>query len=251
MKKIPQVSIILPNYNSHRFIKKTIRSVINQNFYSWELIIVDDASNEKTKIILKRIQRYKKIRIYWLSKNKGAGYCRNFAIKKSKSKYIAFIDSDDIWKKNKLKNQINFMKKNDHQFTYTNYETFGDKNKKVNNPKKLSYSSFIKNTSIATSTMMIKTKKINDIKFTNTKICEDYYFKCKLLKKVNFAFCLNQYLTKYRVRKNSLQSNNLKNFYWIWKINRDYNKLSFLNNLLSLLFISLNSLKKYGGKNIF
>ena len=98
---------------------------------------------------------------------------------------------------------------------------------------------------------MIKTKKINDIKFTNTKICEDYYFKCKLLKKVNFAFCLNQYLTKYRVRKNSLQSNNLKNFYWIWKINRDYNKLSFLNNLLSLLFISLNSLKKYGGKNIF
>ena len=251
MKKIPQVSIILPNYNSHIFIKKTIRSVINQNFYSWELIIVDDASNEKTKIILKRIQRYKKIRIYWLSKNKGAGYCRNFAIKKSKSKYIAFIDSDDIWKKNKLKNQINFMKKNDHQFTYTNYETFGDKNKKVNNPKKLSYSSFIKNTSIATSTMMIKREKINDIKFTNTKICEDYYFKCKLLKKVNFAFCLNQYLTKYRVRKNSLQSNNLKNFYWIWKINRDYNKLSFLNNLLSLLFISFNSLKKYGGKNIF
>ena len=98
---------------------------------------------------------------------------------------------------------------------------------------------------------MIKRKKINDIKFTNTKICEDYYFKCKLLKKVNFAFCLNQYLTKYRVRKNSMQSNNLKNFYWIWKINRDYNKLSFLNNLLSLLFISLNSLKKYGGKNIF
>ena len=143
------------------------------------------------------------------------------------------------------------MKKNDHQFTYTNYETFGDKNKKVNNPKKLSYSSFIQNTSIATSTMMIKRGKINDIKFTNTKICEDYYFKCKLLKKVNFAFCLNQYLTKYRVRKNSMQSNNLKNFYWIWKINRDYNKLSFLNNLLSLLFISLNSLKKYGGKNIF
>ena len=143
------------------------------------------------------------------------------------------------------------MKKNDHQFTYTNYETFGDKNKKVNNPKKLSYSSFIKNTSIATSTMMIQRKKINDIKFTNTKICEDYFFKCKLLKKVKFAFCLNQYLTKYRVRKNSMQSNNLKNFYWIWKINRDYNKLSFLNNLLSLLFISLNSLKKYGGKNIF
>ena len=251
MKKNSVVSIILPNYNSYPFIKKTIKSIIDQSYENWKLFLVDDCSNKKTRTLLKKLKNNKKIKIYWLKKNRGAGYCRNFALKKINSKYIAFIDSDDLWKKNKLKNQINFMKKNDYQFTYTNYETFGDKNKKINNPKKLSYSSFIKNTSIATSTMMIKRKKINDIKFTNTKICEDYYFKCKLLKKVNFAFCLNQYLTKYRVRKNSLQSNNLKNFYWIWKINRDYNKLSFLNNLLSLLFISLNSLKKYGGKNIF
>ena len=251
MKKNSVVSIILPNYNSHQFIKKTIKSIINQSYSNWKLFLVDDCSDKKTRTLLKKLKNNKKIKIYWLKKNRGAGYCRNFALKKINSKYIAFIDSDDLWKKNKLKNQINFMKKNDHQFTYTNYETFGDKNKKVNNPMKLSYSSFIKNTSIATSTMMIKRRKINDIKFTNTKICEDYYFKCKLLKKVNFAFCLNQYLTKYRVRKNSLQSNNLKNFYWIWRINRDYNKLSFLNNLISLLFISLNSLKKYGGKNIF
>ena len=251
MKKNAVVSIILPNYNSHPFIKKTIKSIINQTYTNWKLFLVDDCSNKQTRTLLKTLKNNKKIKIYWLKKNRGAGYCRNFALKKINSKYIAFIDSDDLWKKNKLKNQINFMKKNDHQFTYTNYETFGDKNKKINNPRKLSYSSFIKNTSIATSTMMIKRKRINDIKFTNTKICEDYYFKCKLLKKVNFAFCLNQYLTKYRVRKNSLQSNNLKNFYWIWKINKDYNKLSFLNNVLSLLFISLNSLKKYGGKNIF
>ena len=251
MKKNSVVSIILPNYNSYPFIKKTIKSIIDQSYENWKLFLVDDCSDKKTRTLLKELKNNKKIKIYWLKKNRGAGYCRNFALKKINSKYIAFIDSDDLWKRNKLKNQINFMKKNDHQFTYTNYETFGDKNKKVNNPKKLSYSSFIKNTSIATSTMMIQRKKINDIKFTNTKICEDYFFKCKLLKKVKFAFCLNQYLTKYRVRKNSLQSNNLKNFYWIWRINRDYNKLSFLNNLLSLLFISLNSLKKYGGKNIF
>ena len=143
------------------------------------------------------------------------------------------------------------MMKNNYSFSYTNYETFGDKIKKISNPQKLNYSNFIKNTSIATSTMMIKRKKINNSKFTNTKICEDYYFKCKILKKINYAFCLKQYLTKYRIRKNSLQSNNLRNFYWIWKINKDYNKLSFLDNFISLIFISLNSLKKYGGKNIF
>ena len=248
MKKIPQVSIILPNYNSHKFIKKTIRSVINQNFYSWELIIVDDASNEKTKIILKRIQRYKKIRIYWLSKNKGAGYCRNFAIKKSKSKYIAFIDSDDIWKKNKLKNQINFMKKNNYSFTYTNYETFGKKKKIISVPRKFNFFDFIHNTSICTSSMIIKRHIAKDVKFTNTKICEDYFYKCGVLKKTKYGYCLNQILTKYQIRDSSLQNNYLKNFYWIWIINKNYNKLNFLNNLKSLFFISLNSLKKYGLK---
>ncbi len=250
-KEKTKIDIILPNYNSSQFIVRTIRSVLNQNYKNWKLIIVDDSSNKETKDILKKFSKKNKIKVYWSSKNRGAGYCRNYAIKKSNSSYIAFIDSDDIWKKDKLKKQINFMKKNNCSFSYTNYETFGDKNKKVNNPSKLSYSSFIKNTSIATSTMMIRRDKINNIKFANTKICEDYYFKCKLLKKINFALCLNKYLTKYRVRKGSLQSNNLKNFYWIWKINKDLNKLNFLNNMISLLFISLNSLKKYGGKNIF
>jgi hypothetical protein len=99
--------------------------------------------------------------------------------------------------------------------------------------------------------MMVRRKEIKNIRFTNTKICEDYYFKCKLLKKVKYAFCLNKYLTKYRIRKNSLQSSNLKNFYWIWQINKNYNKLNFINNFFSLLNISINSIKKYGGKNLF
>ena len=99
--------------------------------------------------------------------------------------------------------------------------------------------------------MIVKRDKIKNIKFTNSKICEDYYFKCKLLKKVKYAYCLKKYLTKYRVRKNSLQSSNLKNIYWIYKINREYNKLNFIDNIISLLNISFNSLKKYRGKNIF
>ena len=249
-KKKTNIDIILPNYNSSEFIKETIKSILRQTYKHWKLIIVDDFSDNKTREILKQISN-KKIKIFNLNKNYGAGYCRNFAIKKSSSPYLAFIDSDDIWKKNKLKNQINFMKKNNFFFTYTNYETFGEKIKKVINPKKLNFSSFIKNTSIATSTMMVKRHQIGNIKFTNTKICEDYFFKCKLLKKTKYAYCLNQNLTRYRIRKNSLQSNNLRNFYWIWKINRDYNKLNFFDNLFSLISISINSLRKYGGKNIF
>ena len=250
-KEKEKIDIILPNYNSSLFIAETINSVLNQSYKNWKLIIVDDFSDKETTDILKKFSSNKKIKVFWQKKNRGAGFCRNYAIKKSNSPFIAFIDSDDIWKKNKLENQINFMKKNNFSFTYTNYETFGKKMKKVYNPPKLNYLNFIKNTSIATSTMMIKRDKIKSIKFTNSKICEDYYFKCKLLKKVKFAYCLKKNLTKYRIRDKSLQSNNIRNFYWIWKINKNYNNLNFFENFISLFFISLNSIKKYGGKNIF
>jgi len=246
--KKTEVDIILPNYNSLEFIDKTVQSVINQSFENWRLIIIDDFSDIKTRRKIKKYEKLKKIKIYWLKKNRGAAYCRNLAINKSNSKYLAFIDSDDIWEKNKLKLQVRYMKRNKYDFTYTYYKTFGLKLKKVSPPIKFNFDSFIKNTSIATSTMMIARKIAKDVKFTDTTICEDYYFKCKILKKIKSAYCLKNYLTKYRIRENSLQSNKLKNFYWIWKINYRYNKLSFFENLNSLFYISLNSIKKYGLK---
>ena len=248
MKKGPAVSIVLPNYNSFKFINSTIKSIVKQSYTNWKLIIVDDCSDKKTRDLLLKITKNKKIKIFWLKKNRGAGYCRNLAVKKSHSKYIAFIDSDDIWKKNKLKNQITFMEKNKYLFTYTNYETFGKKKDIVVPPKQFTFFDFIKNTSIATSTMVIKNKIAKTAKFTNTQICEDYFYKCSILKKTKYAYRLNQTLTKYRIRDGSLQSNYVKNFFWIWKINKEFNKLSFYKNFLSLISISLNSLKKYGLK---
>jgi teichuronic acid biosynthesis glycosyltransferase TuaG len=248
MKKNPFVTIILPNYNSYQFIEETINSILNQSYINWRLIIIDDCSNKKTKSILKKFLNNKKISIFWLKKNKGAAYCRNFAIKKVITKYIAFIDSDDLWGKHKLKRQINFMEQNDYGFTYTYYETFGKKKKIITPPERFTFADFIRNTSIATSTMMVKKKIAEKTKFTDTKICEDYFFKCKVLKKTKYAYCLKQFLTKYRIRNNSLQSSRIRNFYWIWVINRKYNKLNFLENLLSLIFISFNSIKKYNLK---
>ena len=96
--------------------------------------------------------------------------------------------------------------------------------------------------------MMVNKKIAKDTVFINTKICEDYFYKCKILKKTKFAFCVEKYLTKYRIRKNSMQSYKFRNFYWIWKINKEYNKFNFFKNLTSLFFISLSSIKKYGFK---
>ena len=247
-KKI-KVDIILPNYNSSLFLNETLKSVLNQTYKNWKLIIVDDCSDKKTKKILKKYTKNKKIKVYWLKKNKGAGYCRNYAIKKSKSSYLAFIDSDDLWKTDKLETQIRFMENNNYEFTYTNYETFGKKNSLIRPSQEYSFEKFINDTSICTSSMIIKREIVKNVEFTDTKICEDYYFKCKILKVCN-AYCLDDFLTKYRIRENSLQSNKWRNIYWIWKINKKYNKFNFFNNFFSLLFISLNSLKKYGLKNI-
>ena len=143
--------------------------------------------------------------------------------------------------------------KNKYYFTYTNYHAFGF-GKKLNNlrevksPKYFNFKQFTRNTSIATSTMIIKKSSIGNTKFSNTAICEDYFFKCQILKKTNFAYCFSENLMKYRIRKNSLQSNKIRNLYWIWHINRNYNQLNFLKNLLSIFCISINSIKKYGFK---
>ena len=246
-KKI-KIDIILPNFNSSDSINETIKSIIDQTFKNWKLIIVDDCSDKKTKTILKKFSKNKKIKIFWLKRNKGAGYCRNYAIKKSKSPYLAFIDSDDIWKKDKLETQLRFMENNNYLFTYTNYETFGKKIRFITPAKEYDFKKFINDTSICTSTMIVKRNILKNIEFTNSEICEDYFFKCKILKICN-AYCLDDFLTKYRIRKNSLQSSSLKNFYWIWKINKEYNKFNFFENFFSLLFISINSLRKYGLKN--
>jgi len=253
MKNKFKISIIMPNYNSYDNIGQTIKSISNQSFKDWELIIVDDNSNAKTIELLKNIKkRYKKkIRIYFLKRNKGDGYCRVFGCKKSKSKLIAFIDSDDIWAKHKLRLQFNFMKKNNFHFTYTNYTPFKDKNtyfKEIHPPKQLSFTSFIKNSSIATSSMMVSKKLLRDIKLSKSPNFEDFFLKCQLLKKVKYANCVNKNLLKYRLRKNSLSKNKFRNIFWLWKINRKFNNLNFFTSLISLICISYNSLKKYGIK---
>ena len=253
IKEKSKISIILPNYNSSKYIEETLSSILNQSFKDWRLIIIDDNSNFETKKILEKFKNNKQINIILLNKNKGAGYCRNLGIQISNSEYISFIDSDDTWEAEKLEEQFNFMKKNEYDFTYTQYSTFKMNNekkilKKITPPKKMSYESFINDTSISTSSMMLKKKVIGETKFSDSEICEDYFFKCEILKKVNYAFCLEKKLTNYRIRENSLQSNKLKNLFWVWKINKNLNKLSTVRNLISVISISVSSFKRYGLK---
>ncbi len=246
------VDIILPNFNKENYLQETIDSILGQSFKDFNLFIIDDNSTDNS---IKIIDKYSDPRIKFLKlkKNKGVYFCRNLGMRLSKSKYISFIDADDYWNKDKLKNQISFMDVNKYKFTYTDYIPFKSKNnikvfkKKINVNKEFDLKKFIYNSSIAMSTIVINRSILKNIKFKKLKICEDYLFKCEMLKEHNAFKCENAIMF-YRILKHSLQSNKIRNIYWVWYINKRYNKLNFYKNLISLILISINSIKKYGFK---
>ncbi len=250
-----KIDIIMPNFNKSKFLKEAINSVLAQTYKNWKLYIVDDHSSDDSNKVLKRYIKNKKIKIFFLKNNKGPSFCRNLALKKSNSKYIAFLDSDDYWKKNKLKNQLNFMFKNNYPFTFTDYVPILQfKNskrivKKTNIVNSFTFHSFIKNSSINTSTMIVERKYLKNLRFRKLDLLEDYIFKCELMKKTKIKFKkFSDASAIYRIINKSRSSKKISNIYNLWRLNKIYNKLSFIQNLSSLFFISLNSLKKYGLK---
>ena len=128
----PSVDIILPNYNKSEFLEESINSLIQQTYKNWHMYIIDDHSNDNSWSIIKKFSNLNNMTHIRLNKNMGPSFCRNYAMRISKSKYISFLDSDDSWTSAKLKKQINFMEKNNLNFTYTDYTPFIQINKKKN-----------------------------------------------------------------------------------------------------------------------
>lgn len=247
------IDIILPNYNKEDYIDECISSILNQSFLNWKLYIIDDCSTDNSLKKINNYKDYKKIEIIRLKKNKGPSFCRNLGMRLSKNGYISFIDSDDYWTKNKLKNQLEFMRKNNYGFTFTDYIPFFQiKNekkflRKTNIISSFDFKKFSRNSSINTSTMILKRSLIMFNKFKKMKKLEDYVFKCEILKRSD-AIKFNDCSAFYRILNYGRSSNKLENLKNLWSVNRKYNNLSLLDNFLSILFISINSLKKYGFK---
>lgn len=248
MKK-KKIDIILPVYNSKNYILETIQSIVNQKYKNWRLIIVDDNSSDgSSKLITSFINNFSnknKFLFIQNKKNRGQAFSRNLALKNCVSEFIAFIDSDDYWEKNKLIKQIKFMIDKKYNFSYSDYMAI--KPKKVSiikTPNFFTYKSFLHNTSIATSTMMVKREILDNIYFPKLKLCEDYYFKCQILKLTNAYKCPGIY-SFYRIRPDSLQSKRIKVLMAVWSINRLLNNMNFIKNFKSIFLISFNSLKKY------
>lgn len=115
------VSIIMPSYNTEKYIAKSIKSVLTQTYQNWELLIVDDCSTDNTDKVVEPYLADSRIRFFRNEQNSGAAVSRNRALREAKGRWIAFLDSDDLWKPEKLHRQINFMQENAYHFSYTNY----------------------------------------------------------------------------------------------------------------------------------
>lgn len=243
------VSIITPVYNAERFLRETIESVINQSYENWEMILVDDSSKDNSEEIINYYMNVdKRIKYIKLEKNSGAAFARNTAIKNSIGRYIAFLDSDDIWNKNKLDVQINFMKNNNIGFSFSEYDVMTENGKKINRiikiPEKINYRGYLKNTIIGCSTVIIDKKMCGEFEMVNIRKNQDMATWLQLLKKGYSAYGINECLVTYRLVNGSISNNKIKAANSVWKTYREVEKLNLIMSGYYFLGYSFNAVKK-------
>lgn len=255
MLKQPSVTVIIPFKNKVQYLLSALTSVFNQSYKNYNIIIIYDNNDKKD---LKKIKKFLKnnylsksrnVKFEVNRKNIGAGYSRNKGIKKSKSKYIAFLDADDLWEKNKLKYQIRFMEKNKKVFSHTSYYIIDEKDKIIKSraaKSKISFNELQKSCDVGLSTVIIQRKFINEnnLFFPNINTKEDFVLWLKVLKKLRFIFGIKKKYTFYRKTHNSLSSNKIISAINGYKVYRNYMNYSIFKSLYFLMTLSLNAFKK-------
>ncbi|MEW9080056.1 glycosyltransferase family 2 protein [Terrisporobacter glycolicus] len=243
------VSIITPVYNSEKYIEECIKSVINQSYKNIEMIIIDDGSTDNSKnIIEKYTESFPFIKYIKCNKNNGVWAARNIGIEKAKGRFISFLDADDLYKKNKIENQINFMLNNNYSFTYTAYDLINENstslNKVINAKEYEDYNRLLKGNDIGCLTVMIDRLKIETpIRFENNHH-EDFVLWLKILKNNVVAYGLDEILSSYRKSNSSVSHNKIKAAIWTWNIYTNVEKLPLNKALYYFFKYTINGFRK-------
>lgn len=226
------VSIITPSYNCENFVAETILSVMSQSYEVWEMIIVDDGSTDNSiSIINEFVKKDPRIKLIINECNEGAAASRNKAIDYSAGKYIAFLDSDDLWLPDKLEKQLAFMKKNNYSFSYTAYDKIdkvGQVSGRIGVPDRVSYSDLLKMCSIGCLTAMYGTEYFGKVYMPLIRKRQDLGLWLRLLKKTDYAYGMNETLAQYRVRTDSISADKASAAKFTWRLYRDVEGLNIL-----------------------
>jgi len=242
------ISIVMPAYNSSEFISQSIRSVINQNYTYWELIVVDDSSTDNTSYIIENFaKKDNRIKLLTLKQNSGVSASRNFGTKNANGRFIAFIDSDDIWMEDKLSMQIDFLKLKKAPFTFSAYDVIDEKDNKISTflPScSMDYKLMLKGSQIGCSTVIYDSSLLGPLLFPECGN-EDYVLWLQVLKKYGPQEGVDSPLVKYRIRKNSRSANKYLSAKNKWTIYRKIEKLSFLTSVFYFIHYSIKGFFKY------
>ena len=249
------VSIIMPSYNTGRFISETIESVLAQSYSNWELIIVDDCSKDNTDDVVNQYLADTRIHYIKNETNSGAAVSRNRALREAKGKWIAFLDSDDLWEPDKLKKQIAFMEDNNYHFSYTNYieidEESAPNGKSVTGPKRITKHGMYNYCWMGCLTVMYDVETVGLIQIEDIKKNNDYAMWLKACEKVN-CYLLDENLARYRKRSGSISNHGyMKLIKWHYKLYREAenkNPLSsFVLTVRNLFFGVIKKIKYVKG----
>lgn len=227
----PVVTIVTPSYNCSRFIKETIASVKAQTFEDWEMIIVDDCSSDNScEIIEAEAALDSRIKLHRLQKNSGAAVARNTAMNMSRGRYLAFLDSDDLWLPTKLALQLDFMRTQDIGFSFTSYRVMSEEGelteRVIGVVPSINYDTLLKNTIIGCLTVMLDRHKLGQVQMPNIRAKQDTGMWLSILKKGHLAYGLPVELSYYRLVKGSISNNKIKAVYKMWRLYRDVEKLN-------------------------
>lgn len=243
------VSIITPVHNSEQFLECCIESVLTQTYENWEHILVDDCSSDNSKAIIESYQEQDpRIKYYGLQENSGAGMARNKGIEFAKGKYIAFLDSDDVWYPEKLEKQLHFMEQNNYHFTFTDYDQINEAGQRLSKVLKckpiVTYKNALYKNPIGCLTVIYDVDFFGKQYMSSIRKRQDYALWLKLLKKTN-GYGLNECLASYRVGNESISANKLDLLKYEWKIYRDEENLPFLKSTFYLISAIVLKMKSY------
>ncbi len=232
------VSVVMPVYNAEAFIARAIRSVLQQTYTHFELLVIDDGSTDNSLEILKSFLSDTRINLYYNTIGKGVASTRNLAISKAKGRYIAFLDSDDSWFPTKLEKQVAFMQTHNYQLSYTQYQQVNEQGKflKYINyiPSRLDYNDALKKNYIGCLTAMYDAQTLGKQYMPEIPQSEDFGLWLSILKKTDAAYCVKEVLASYTIRNKSLSNSKLRVLKHDWHLYRNIEKLSWLSSVYYL-----------------
>jgi teichuronic acid biosynthesis glycosyltransferase TuaG len=244
------VSVIMPAYNSEKYVEESIWSVLNQSYENLELLVTDDCSSDGTQQVVEKLVKHdRRVRYFRLNENSGAAVARNNSIKNANGRYIAFLDADDVWLENKLELQLAFMKAHDSAFSFTGYSAYygdGRFEEKVVDSRtldRIAHKDLLKKScTVGCSTVILDRTKLPRIEMVNIRTGQDYALWLMLLRESGqVAHNYKQRLTGYRVREGSISRNKLKKAKRQWQIYREIEEIRFYESIYLMFFYVRNA----------